>query len=960
LSKVKVFTLAKKYGYKSADFVEVLRNIGFPVTSYQASVEEWDVPVIEERLIKGNLMKNGDSAGAGKKKKGAKDGVDEDGALSFAALKAMMDQDGPAESEEDEAAPAPTPVAEETPVPAPAAAEVVEEDPTPQAEESVEEATPEVVAEVEAQPVAEEVPVEAAPTAEPELAAQETAPEPESEPTAEAPAAEAAPDQAEAKPETESTPEPAAEKRPRPAARDAGSSRSANIISTPGQTRIPKPRPAGRAQEPKPAAPAPAPAPPEESKPAAAAKGGPPTPTPSATPKPKPKRGAAKVGKIDLEALGLIKSQHQAGKRSSTFSDIRDRVASNRRDQRTRERERMRARRQGKVGPKKVNTLARKKDVVLDSPVTVKNFSTATGVPVNSIVRKLMRMGVMVTANATIDADTVEVLAEELDLLVQYREEADIEAELMQEIMASRKGVDDATLSPRDPVIAFLGHVDHGKTTLVDAIRSARLAGKESGGITQHVGAYKAELESGKSLTILDTPGHEAFTAMRARGAQTTDIVVLVVAADDGVMPQTEEAANHARAAGVPIIVAINKIDAPGANVEGVKAELAKIDLQPEDWGGSTGVVEVSALRKQGIDGLLERVMLEAELLDFKAHTKGDALGTVIEASLERGRGKMVTVLVQDGTLKTKDVVLSGHTYGKVRLMFDHQGKPVKEAGPSTPVEISGLEELPPVGEKFYVVKDAKAAKAVADKRQLHKTELERANKSKVSMANIFEKIDESNAQRIRFVVKADVQGSVEVLRSTLEELSSDEVIVEVVHAGVGGVSESDVVLAQTAEGIVVAFHVAPDGKAKRVAEREGVEIRRYDVIYDLVEDVEKAIVGMLAPDTFEEVCGHAVVLDVFRSSRFGTIAGCKVEQGYIRRNCKVRLIRDGRPIYTAPLSSLRRFKDDVREVTEGNECGLKIENFEDIKAGDELEVIEVIEKARTLEEVQAASASDD
>lgn len=905
MSKVKVFTLAKKYGYKSAEFVDILRNIGFPVSSYQASVEEWDVPVIEERLLKGGLLKTEAPAPAKKKEAKKKDDGGGGSALSFADLQAMV-QTGEDEAVDEEPVAEEAPVAEAAPEPEPTPEPAVEE---PVAEEAPE---PEVVEE-EAAPVEEPAPVEEAPVAE------EAAPEPVAEVEESAPEA---PAEEEAAPAEEApAPEPVAE--------------------APAE---PKPASAEKVAEPKqPAAAKPAP-----------------TPTPSPTPRPKPKRGANKVGKIDLAALGLIKSQHQEKRRSSTFSDIRDRVASNRRDQRQREREKLRARRQGKVGPKKINTVARKKDVVLDSPVNVKAFSTATGVPMNDIVRKLMRLGVMVTANATIDADTVELIADELDINVQYREEADIEAELMADIMASRKAVDDSTLKPRDPVIAFLGHVDHGKTTLVDAIRETRLAGKESGGITQHIGAYKAELPSKQSVTILDTPGHEAFTAMRARGAHTTDICILVVAADDGVMPQTEEAAAHAKAAGTPIIVAINKIDAPGANAESVKAELAKIDLQPEDWGGSTGVVEVSALRKQGIDELLERVMLEAELLDLKAHAKGEAMGTVMEASLEQGRGKMVTVLVQDGTLKTKDVVLAGHTYGKVRLMFDHNGKPVKEAGPSTPVEISGLEELPPVGEKFYVVKDAKAAKAVSDKRILHKTELERANKSKVSMSNIFEKIDESQAKRVRLVVKADVQGSLEVLKQTLEQMSTDEVIIDIVHSGVGGVSETDVMLAQTAEGIVVAFHVAPDGKAKRTAEKEGVEIRRYEVIYDLVEDIEKAIEGLLDPDTIEEICGHAVVLEVFRSSRFGTIAGVKVETGFIKRNCKVRLIRDSKPIYTAPLSSLRRFKDDVREVNAGDECGLKIENYEDIKAGDELEIIEVIEKARTLEEVQAGAASDE
>jgi translation initiation factor IF-2 len=925
LSKVKVFTLAKKYGYKSADFVDVLRNIGFPVSSYQASIEEWDVPVIEERLIRGGLLKTESPVQARSTKEAdSQDAADSEpagSALSFADLQAMAK----VQASEAEAVEAAVEKAAEKAA-AEAAAEAAAN--APQAPEPVAEPEPEPTPEVVAEPVVEQLA--------PQAASIETPATPVAEPAA-------------AQVEQTSAPAPAAEAPQSPAAPAAPVTR----VAAPAETAAAAPDAETKpAQAQAPAKPAPA----SEAKPEVK-KAGVPTPTPK--PRPQLKRGANKVGKIDLAALGLIKSQHQEKRRSSTFSDIRDRVASTRRDQRTREREKLRARRQGKVGPKKINTLARKKDVVLDSPVNVKNFSTATGVAMHDIVRKLMRLGVMATANATIDADTVDLLAEDFDLNIQYREEADIEAELMEEIMAARDAVDDSTLKPRDPVIAFLGHVDHGKTTLVDAIRETRLAGKESGGITQHIGAYKAQLPSKQMITILDTPGHEAFTAMRARGANTTDIVVLVVAADDGVMPQTEEAAAHARAAGTPIIVAINKIDAPGANPEQVKAELAKLDLQPEEWGGSTGVIELSALRKQGIDDLLERVMLEAELLDLKAHAKGDAMGIVIEASLEQGRGKMVTVLVQDGTLKTKDIVLAGHTYGKVRLMFDHNGKVLKEAGPSTPIEISGLEELPQAGEKFYVVKDAKVAKAVSDKRIQHRTEIQRAGQSKVSMSNIFEKIDESQAKRLRFVVKADVQGSLEVLKQTLESMSSSEVIVDIIHSGVGGVSETDVMLAHTAEGIVIAFHVAPDGKAKRTAEKERVEIRRYEVIYDLVEDIEKAIEGLLTPDTFEQVCGHAVVQEVFRSSRFGTIAGVKVEQGFIKRSCRVRLIRDGKPIYTAPLSSLRRFKDDVREVKEGAECGLKIENYEDIKPGDELEIIEVISKARTLGEVQAAANED-
>ena len=967
MSKVKVFTLAKQFGYKSAEFVDILHNIGFPVSSYQASVEEWDVPIIEERLRKGGLLKSeGGAEDAGKE--AAKKSEGGGGPLSFADLAAQMEASTqePAAAElavepavEVEPEPAPEPEPEPEPTPEPAAEEVVEEEPPAEvveeavAEEAPQEVAEEAVAEVEEAAPAAEV-VEEEPVAE-EKAPEEPQPAPVEEPKAE-----------EVKPS-----EPVEPPTPTP------TPRSAKIIAPPREAKK-KAKPKAE----KPAAPA--------AKPAAAAK--PPTPKPAAAkaktadkgkagpkdggkgrdgkkgkgpsgpqaPTPKPKRAARKVGKIDLAALGLIKSQHEEKKRSTTFSDIRDRVASTRREQRTRQREALRARRQGKVGPKKVSTVARKKDVVLQSPVTVKAFSTATGISANDIVRKLMQMGVMASFNATLEADTVELLADEMDINIQYREEADIEKELMEEVMANRKAVDDSTLAPRQPVIAFLGHVDHGKTSLIDAIRETRVAGKEAGGITQHVGAYMVKLPTGQGVTILDTPGHKAFTEMRKRGASTTDIVVLVVAADDGVMPQTEEAISHAKAAGTPVVVAINKIDATGANPEHVKSQLANLGLQPEDWGGETGMIEVSALRKQGMDELLERVLLEAEVLDLKAHARGDALGTILEAKLETGRGKMVTVLVQDGTLRVKDVVLAGPTYGKIRLMFDHNGKPVKTAGPSTPVEISGLDDLPEVGDMFYVVKDAKAAKQVAEKRVLHRTELIRASQSKISLSNIFEKIDESRAKHLRFVIKADVQGSVEVLKSTLKELSTDEVIVDIVHSAVGAVSETDVTLAQTAEGIVIAFGVNPDGKAKRAAERENVEIRRYDVIYDLVEDIEKAIEGLLAPDTTEEECGHGHVLEVFRSSRWGSIAGVQITSGVVRRSNKVRVIRDGRTIYESTLESLRRFKDDVREVPEGNECGLKIENFDDIKTGDELEFIEVIEKSRSLEEVQAGAAQEE
>lgn len=927
MSKVKVFKLAKQFGYKSAEFVDIMRNIGFPVSSYQASVEEWDVPIIEERLRKGGLLKDesDESASGGSKKKGGAGGG---GTTSWADLMQSAKTAPVAEEVEEESVPEPEPAVEEAvaEVEEAPAAEVVEE--TPAVEEPVAEetpVTPEPVEEVVAEPVAEEAPAEEAPAvveepvAEPEVA--------EEAPAEEAPAAPVA----EETPAAEVTPEPAPEPTPEP-----------------------KPAPA-----PTPAASKPAPAKGkgkdggEEAPTKKVAKAQP----PEAPPTPKPKRAATRVGRIDLAALGLIKTQQAERKRGSTFTDLRDKESQRRREMRQKQRERQRDRRQGKLRPKQVSTIGRKGDVVLQLPVTVKSFSAGTGIAVNHVIRKLMRMSVMTNINTVLDEETIEVLADDFGVPISIKAETDIERELMGEIMGSRHAVQEDSLADRAPVIAFMGHVDHGKTSLIDAIRTTRVANKESGGITQHVGAYVAELENKQKVTILDTPGHEAFTAMRKRGAQATDVAVLVVAADDGVMPQTEEAAAHARSAGVPIIVAINKIDAPNANPDQVRSQLAGIGIQSEDWGGDVGMVEVSALKKHGIDTLLERVLLEAEVLGLKAHAKGDAMGIVLEAKLEKGKGKVASVLVQDGTLKVKDVVLAGHTFGKIRLMFDHNGKPLKEAGPSTPVDLLGLDELPAVGETFYVIGDIKSAKAVAEKRTLHKKEIEMSKGAGVTLSNLFEKIDESNAQRLRLVVKADVQGSLEVIKQSLAELSTEEVIVDVIHSGIGGITETDVTLAETAEAIICGFHVVPEGKARKEAERVKVEIRRYEVIYELLEDIEKAVVGMLAPDTIENVIGHAEVLDVFRSSRWGTIAGCRVTDGSIKRASNARLIRDGKIIYQAPLASLRHFKDDVREVAEGNDCGIKIENFEDMKVGDIVEAVEVVEIERTLEDIKAEEA---
>ena len=906
MTKVKVFKLAKQFGYKSADFVDIMRNIGFPVSSYQASVEEWDVPIIEERLRKGGLLKDegGEAAAVEAEETKQKEG----GATSWDALKAVaaagttappVVEDSPTEEEEKEEE---VSVAEEAPV-----AEEVVDEPAPAEPVSVEEPVEEETApaeEVASEPETAEAVAEEAPA--PEAAAEETPATSAEEPQAEAPVENVAEEDATPSEATATTePEEAPTAKTEPKKSSAKTSKKAKPDAAP--------------------------------------------------PTPKPKRAATRVGRIDLAALGLIKSQQEQRKRGSTFTDMRDRESARRREMRQKQRERMRDRRHGKLKPKQVSTVDRKTDVILQLPITVKSFSAATGVGVSTVIRQLMKLGVMATINSVLDEDTVELLATEFEVPVQIRPETDIERELMEDIMSARHAVDEDSLQERAPVIAFMGHVDHGKTSLIDAIRATRIANKEAGGITQHVGAYVATLDNGKAVTILDTPGHEAFTAMRQRGAQATDIAVLVVAADDGVMPQTEEAAAHARDAGTPIVVAINKCDAPNANADQVRSQLAGIGLQCEDWGGDVGMVEVSALKKEGIENLLERVLLEAEIMGLKAHAKGDAVGIVLESKLEKGKGKVASVLITDGTLCAKDVVLAGHTFGKIRLMFDFMGKPLKQAGPSTPVDLLGLDQLPPVGETFYVIPDLKAAKTVAEKRAMHKKELEMSKGSGVTLQNLFEKIDESNAERFKLIVKADVHGSMEVIKESLQALSTDEVIVEVIHSGVGGITETDVVLAETAGATIIGFGVVPEGKARKEAERLRVDLRRYDVLYDLLEEMEKMVEGLLTPDTVEEVVGHAEVMEVFRSSRWGSIAGCRVVDGVMRRACNARLIRDNRIIFESPFASLRHFKDDVREVAEGNDCGIKIQDFEDIKPGDIIEAVEVREVERTLDEVKAA-----
>ena len=582
------------------------------------------------------------------------------------------------------------------------------------------------------------------------------------------------------------------------------------------------------------------------------------------------------------------------------------------------------------------------KQIVIPEVLTIKELADKMKVVPSVIVKKLFMQGKVVTVNQEIDFDTAEEIAMEFDVLCEKEEVVDVIEELLKE-----DEEDESLMVKRPPVVCVMGHVDHGKTSLLDAIRHSNVTDREAGGITQHIGAYVVEI-NGEKITFLDTPGHEAFTAMRMRGANATDIAILVVAADDGVMPQTVEAINHAKAAGVEIIVAINKIDKPGANVERVKQELTEYELIPEDWGGSTVFVPVSAHTKEGIPELLEMILLTAEVMELKANPNRAARGLVIEAQLDKGKGSVATVLVQKGTLHVGDAIAAGSAHGRVRAMMDDKGRRVKEAGPSQPVEILGLNDVPNAGEVFVGCASEKEARNFADTFiAQNKVKLLEETKSKMSLDDLFNQIKEGNLKELNIVVKADVQGSVEALKQSLLKLSNDEVVVKIIHGGVGAINESDVILASASNAIIIGFNVRPDATAKDIAEREGVDLRLYRVIYNAIEDVEAAMKGMLDPVFEEKVLGHAEVRQTFKASGVGTIAGAYIQDGIFERNCSTRLIRDGIVIFDGPLASLKRFKDDVKEVRAGYECGFVFENFNDVKEGDQVEAYKMVEIER-------------
>ncbi len=582
------------------------------------------------------------------------------------------------------------------------------------------------------------------------------------------------------------------------------------------------------------------------------------------------------------------------------------------------------------------------REVTIPETITVAELAQKMSIKAAELIKALMKLGTMATINQVLDQDTATILVEEMGHKPKLLKENALEEALVSE------GASRGEEKPRPPIITVMGHVDHGKTSLLDYIRRSKVAAGEAGGITQHIGAYHVDTDKG-TITFLDTPGHSAFSAMRARGAEVTDIVILVVAADDGVMPQTKEAVQHARAAGVPIVVAINKIDKPEADPDRVKNELAQLDVIPEDWGGDTMFVHVSAKTGQGIDELLDSVLLQAEVLELKAPVDGPAQGVVIESRLDKGRGAVASLLVQKGTLHKGDILLAGQEFGRIRAMLDEDGKPITEAGPSMPVEILGLSGTPNAGDEAIVVSDERKAREVALFRQGKYREVKLARQQAAKLENLFSQVEEGKVASLNIVLKTDVQGSLEALSDALTKLSTDEVKVKIVASGVGGINESDVNLALASQAILIGFNVRAEATARKLIEKENVDLHYYSVIYDVIDEVKQALSGMLAPETREEIIGLAEVREVFRSPKLGAIAGCMVVDGVVKRHNPIRVLRDNVVIYEGELESLRRFKDDVAEVKAGYECGIGVKNYNDVKVGDQIEVYERVQVKREI-----------
>jgi translation initiation factor IF-2 len=742
-----------------------------------------------------------------------------------------------------------------------------------------------------------------------------------------------------------------------------------------------------------PVVPPPAPAPPVEEVPVpprvAAEAAAAPAAKPALAPgEPRPTRRAKKVGFIDPSkfaaargpvarsaAPGASAEPHPtfdhdkrrvtmrgdfAPRSGLTSSQLKDREEQRRlRQRQVRRGPRSRSGREGAfpAAPARGPAADRTGPITLELPITVKALSTALGVKAVDLLPRLFEIVGFgkVHINSTIDEATAALAAAAFDREIVVKKGADVEEEIREEFAKARDVAAGSAVS-RPPVITLLGHVDHGKTSLLDAIRKSNVVSTEAGGITQKIGAYQVTTPSGHRVTVIDTPGHEAFTSMRARGARATDIAVLVVAADDGVMPQTREAIDHARAAGVPIVVALNKVDKPEADPMRARRQLADLDLIPEEWGGKTGVVETAATMGRGVVELLERVALEAEILELRGHPEAPASGVVLEATVHEGRGIVSHLLVRDGTLRPGDVVLAGTGYGRVRSLFDDRGQEMESAPPSTPVEATGFSALMQAGDRFLAVEDLAKAREVAEEKTRQARALARSERPALTLENLSEALAAGQVKELPIILKADLLGSLEALRKELDGLSNPEVSVRIVRAAIGGVTEADVLLAESSKGILLAFNVAPDEKARTAAEARGIQVRRYNVIYNLLDDVRKAIEGMLRPVEKEIVTGHAEIRRIFYFSKVGNIGGCYVTDGSILRANPIRLVRDGRVVYTGRLASLKRLKDDAREVKEGFECGLKIEGYDDIKERDVVEGFQVVEERRTLETVARES----
>ncbi|NOI81904.1 translation initiation factor IF-2 [Vibrio tubiashii] len=629
-------------------------------------------------------------------------------------------------------------------------------------------------------------------------------------------------------------------------------------------------------------------------------------------------------------------------KKKASNNDDQNRGGRNQRGGRNRNKGKLAKPTSMQQGFDKTATVA-KADVVIGETIVVSELASKMSVKGTEVIKVMMKMGAMATINQVIDQETAQLVAEEMGHKVILRKENELE----EAVLSDRDN--NAEAVPRAPVVTIMGHVDHGKTSTLDYIRKAHVASGEAGGITQHIGAYHVETDNGM-ITFLDTPGHAAFTAMRARGAQATDIVVLVVAADDGVMPQTIEAIQHAKAAGVPLIVAVNKIDKEDANPDNVKNELAQYDVIPEEWGGENMFVHISAKQGTNIEGLLETILLQSEVLELTAVEEGMASGVVVESRLDKGRGPVATVLVQSGTLNKGDIVLCGQEYGRVRAMRDENGKEVTTAGPSIPVEILGLSGVPASGDEATVVRDERKAREVANYRQGKFREVKLARQQKAKLENMFSNMAAGEVAELNVVLKADVQGSVEAISDSLIKLSTDEVKVNIVGSGVGGITETDAVLAAASNAIILGFNVRADATARRTVENENLDLRYYSIIYQLIDEVKQAMGGMLAPEFKQEIIGLAEVRDVFKSPKLGAIAGCMVTEGTIKRNNPIRVLRDNVVIYEGELESLRRFKDDVQEVKNGYECGIGVKNYNDVRVGDQIEVFEIVEVKRTLD----------